>query len=294
MLQKLDDNGKETPLSLSKTSLIDVNDNFHRPVLMFKNSSENLFSSAPFARDIAREIEQKISNNGKIKTFDFSKKFTTDDLKNYECDWTKHVKPTNLSESVAYAVVRTLRTIADVYFAGNYVRRAVILETVAAIPGIVGGLFRHLYSLRNLKDNGETIKKLVDEAENERQHLLTFLEVLKPNLFDRFVIKFTQLWFFNAYMIFYFLAPKTAHRFVGYLEEEAIRSYTCFEDKILNGDIYNYPAPEISKKYWNLPTDAKLLDVVRAVRADEAEHRDVNHHMADDPNFSLGTNHVDL
>lgn len=249
------------------------------------SESVNLLRSAPpFAQQLQR-------NSAGITTFNFTSQYTKQDLENYNCDLTKHIKPRNISEKVAYYVVLTLRAAADIYFAGDYVRRAVVIETVAAIPGIVGGLFRHLYSLRNLKDNGETIKKLVAEAENERQHLLTFLKVMRPNLFDKFVIKFTQLWFFNAYMVFYFLLPQTAHRFVGYLEEEAIRSYTCFEEEILNGNINNCEAPEISKKYWNLPEDARLLDVVRAVRADEAEHRDVNHHMADDPEFSLGSNH---
>lgn len=300
MLRKLENSLSTQKISnLLKKTLLEGenNDKFHRPEnRLIKVNNRHLISSpcsispgiishtTPFTQQIQRYGEE-------IRAFDFSKTISREDLKNFDYQSGKHTPPTNTSEKVAYIVVKTLRTLADIYFAGNYVRRAVILETVAAIPGMVGGLFRHLYSLRNLEDNGDTIKKLVDEAENERQHLLSFLEILKPNVFDRFVIKFTQLWFFNAYMIFYFLAPQTAHRFVGYLEEEAVRSYDCFEQEILNGNIYDYPAPEISKAYWKLPEDATLVDVVRAVRADEAEHRDVNHHMADDPNFSVGSNH---
>jgi ubiquinol oxidase len=33
--------------------------------------------------------------------------------------------------------------------------------------------------------------------------------------------------------------------------------------------------------YWSLPPDARLSDVIIAVRADEAGHRDVNHGFAD-------------
>ncbi|KAK4686228.1 hypothetical protein P7C73_g3904, partial [Tremellales sp. Uapishka_1] len=33
--------------------------------------------------------------------------------------------------------------------------------------------------------------------------------------------------------------------------------------------------------YWRLPADAKIYDVIRAVRADEATHRFVNHTLAD-------------
>lgn len=291
MLQKTYNYHHEIVPILSKSEKIERNINEPISSVYERHEPDVTYTSTNLLRSTTSFANSLQQNYPKINTFDFKNRYTAHDLKTFNCDLEKHIKPRNVSEKVAHFVVKTLRTIADVYFAGNYVRRAVVLETVAAIPGIVGGLFRHLYSLRNLEDNGEIIKKLVAEAENERQHLLTFLTILKPNIMDRFFIKFTQLWFFNAYMVFYFLLPKTAHRFVGYLEEEAIRSYTCFEKEILKGNINNCEAPEISKKYWNLPADARLLDVVRAVRADEAQHRDVNHHMADDPEFSLGSNH---
>ena len=37
------------------------------------------------------------------------------------------------------------------------------------------------------------------------------------------------------------------------------------------------PAPAIAKTYWGLSEDALMRDVMLAVRADEANHRDVNH-----------------
>jgi ubiquinol oxidase len=60
---------------------------------------------------------------------------------------------------------------------------------------------------------------------------------------------------------------------VGYLEEQACIEYTHFLKAIDSGKIKNEEAPEIAKKYWNLAPDAKLRDVVLAVRADEAFHR---------------------
>jgi hypothetical protein len=42
----------------------------------------------------------------------------------------------------------------------------------------------------------------------------------------------------------------------------------------------NAPAPRIAIDYWRLPTSATLLDVIKAVRADEATHRFVNHSLA--------------
>ncbi|KAK1231194.1 inducible alternative oxidase 2 [Marasmius sp. AFHP31] len=40
------------------------------------------------------------------------------------------------------------------------------------------------------------------------------------------------------------------------------------------------PAPQIAIDYWRLPADAKLLDVIYAVRSDETTHRFVNHSLA--------------
>ena len=43
----------------------------------------------------------------------------------------------------------------------------------------------------------------------------------------------------------------------------------------------NVPAPKIAIDYWGLEPDARLREVVIAVRADEAAHRDTNHDFAD-------------
>jgi len=40
------------------------------------------------------------------------------------------------------------------------------------------------------------------------------------------------------------------------------------------------PAPQIAIDYWRLAPDAKLLDVIYAVRSDESTHRFVNHSLA--------------
>jgi hypothetical protein len=68
---------------------------------------------------------------------------------------------------------------------------------------------------------------------------------------------------------------------VGYLEEEAIVSYNGFAKEIRESRIANTPAPKIAIDYYHLEQDAKLIDVVYAVRADEAAHRDSNHNFAD-------------
>ena len=68
---------------------------------------------------------------------------------------------------------------------------------------------------------------------------------------------------------------------IGYFEEEAVTSYSEYLDEIDNGTISNSPAPQIAIDYWNLDSKASLRDVVIAVRADEAGHRDKNHEFAD-------------
>ncbi len=99
-----------------------------------------------------------------------------------------HHKPENLSDKVALAFTKLLRFIADTFFKKKYGHRAVVLETVAAVPGMVGGMLIHLKSLRRIKEDKGWIKTLLDEAENERMHLMTFINIAQPTLFERFLI----------------------------------------------------------------------------------------------------------
>ena len=179
------------------------------------------------------------------------------------------------------AITKVLRFFADRFFAKRYGHRAVVLETVAAVPGMVGGMLNHLKSLRKMQGDRGWIRTLLDEAENERMHLMTFIAVAKPSLIERLIVLLAQGVFFNAFFVLYLLAPKTAHRLVGYFEEEAVVSYTDYLRQIDAGKVPNGPAPQIAIDYWRLAPDARLRDVVIAVRADEAGHRDVNHQFAE-------------
>ena len=196
---------------------------------------------------------------------------------NYDAEIDNHVAPERLSDKVAFSFVKLLRFFADTFFAKRYGHRAVVLETVAAVPGMVGGLWQHLRALRNMRDDEGWIRTLLDEAENERMHLMTFIEIAQPNRFERALIIAVQLIFYNFYFFLYLLAPRTAHRVVAYFEEEAVISYTGYLLEVDAGRHENVPAPQIAIDYWQLPQDARLRDVIIAVRADEAEHRDVNH-----------------
>ena len=192
----------------------------------------------------------------------------------------KHYKPENTSDRVALAFTKFLRLIADIFFKKKYGHRAVVLETVAAVPGMVAGMLMHLRSLRKLEDDRGWIKLLLEEAENERMHLMTFIQVAKPTSLERLIIIAAQLIFIIMYSIIYLVSQRTAHRIVGYFEEEAVFSYTDYLKELESGRIKDQPAPKIAIDYWNLPLHATLKDVVRVVRDDEAAHRDVNHSFA--------------
>jgi len=95
------------------------------------------------------------------------------------------------------------------------------------------------------------------------------------------VVLITQAVFWVFFFFLYLLSARTAHRLVGYFEEEAVISYTLYLKEIDEGRVENIPAPQIAIDYWKLAPDARLREVVLAVRMDEAGHRDVNHAFAD-------------
>ncbi|MGF1658142.1 MAG: alternative oxidase [Rubrimonas sp.] len=192
-----------------------------------------------------------------------------------------HKAPEDFSDRVALRVVKIMRVFADAFFAKRYGHRAVVLETVAAVPGMVGGMLQHFKAIRHIRDDQGWIRELLDEAENERMHLMTFIKVAQPTVLERGLILVAQAVFFNLYFFLYLFAPKTAHRVVGYLEEEAVVSYTQYLADIDAGHQENVAAPQLAIDYWKLSPNARLRDVVVAVRADEAAHRDTNHDFAD-------------
>ncbi|KAH9922798.1 alternative oxidase [Epithele typhae] len=165
----------------------------------------------------------------------------------------------------------------------QWLRRVLFLETIAAVPGMVAAALRHLRSLRLMRRDHGWIHTLLEEAENERMHLMTFMTLKKPSPFFRLMVLGAQGLFYNTFFLSYLISPRTCHRFVGHLEEEAVITYTRCIQEIEAGRIpewTNMPAPEISKDYWRLAPDAKLLDVIYAVRSDESTHRFVNHSLA--------------
>lgn len=186
-----------------------------------------------------------------------------------------------ISNGFAKGQTMFFRFLADTFFAKRYGHRAVVLETIAGVPGMVAGMWIHLKSLRKAKTGyGPQIRELLAEAENERMHLMFFIKIAKPNIIERLLILTAQIIFWHYYLILYVFFPKTAHRMVHYFEEEAVRSYTSYLEMIEAGDIDNIPAPEMAISYYKLEPDALLSDMIIKVREDEMHHSEVNHRMS--------------
>eukprot|EP00095_Tigriopus_kingsejongensis_P006827 maker-scaffold82_size396747-snap-gene-2.29 protein:Tk06827 transcript:maker-scaffold82_size396747-snap-gene-2.29-mRNA-1 annotation:"alternative mitochondrial-like" len=203
-----------------------------------------------------------------------------------------HRKPQDMSDKAAYYSVMVLRKSFDLasgYTMGKKLKildersiliRCIFLETVAGVPGFAAAMIRHLHSLRRMQRDHGWIHTLLEEAENERMHLMTFMTLRRPGPFFRTMVILTQWGFTAAFSMAYIVSPNFCHRFVGYLEEQAVVTYTHILEEIDEGRLpmwKNLPAPEIAVKYWKLPETAIMRDVILAIRADEAHHREVNH-----------------
>jgi len=236
------------------------------------------------------------------------------DMKNLisAASWTKeelegveqvHKKPMGLAKKAAFASVKIARTGFDIvslyqikrargtFTEKDWIRRIIFLETVAGVPGMIAAMVRHLHSLRLMRRDYGWIHSLLAEAENERMHLLISLNLRQPGIFFRSAVIATQAVFLPFYSLAYLVSPKFCHSFVGYLEEEAVYTYTKLLEDIDAGKLpafSNTRAPRMARVYYDLPRDAMLRDVFMCIRADESAHRDTNHHFsdirADEPN----------
>ena len=177
----------------------------------------------------------------------------------------------------AKSMTQFFRFTADTFFAKRYGHRAVVLETVAGVPGMVAGMWLHMKSLRKMKTGyGPDIREMLAEAENERMHLMFFIEIANPNWFERYLVLLAQLIFMIFYFIVYVVDFRTAHRMIAYFEQEAVKSYTEYLRLVEEGSIENVSAPKLAIDYYSMKPNAKLSDLIKKVRADEEHHSKVN------------------
>jgi hypothetical protein len=213
-------------------------------------------------------------------------------------DWNielTHTPPETIGDRVAYNAVKAVRYVFDVSTGwhgeitpSKVMNRTIYLETIAAVPGMVAAIIRHFKSLRTMQRDGGMIQMFLDEANNERMHLLTFVRMKNPNTLFRAAVIGGQFGFGTVFLLAYMISPNFCHRFVGYVEEEACATYTkiikAIEEAPEDADLAKWRtevAPGIGRAYWKLGEEGTVLDLMYAVRADEAEHRDVNHLCSD-------------
>lgn len=186
-----------------------------------------------------------------------------------------------ISDSFARSMTMFFRFIADTFFAKRYGHRAVVLETIAGVPGMVAGVWLHAKSLRKMKTGwGPKIREMMEEAENERMHLMIFIDIAQPTWLERWIVLLAQFVFIIFYTLLYIFFPKTAHRMIHYFEEEAVVSYTNYLHMISSGQTEDVPAPQIAIEYYGLQGDARLSDVIVKVREDEKHHAKVNYNYS--------------
>jgi len=176
----------------------------------------------------------------------------------------------------------------------SIITRLLFLESIAGVPGMVAAQHRHFASLRTMSRDYGWIHTLLEEAENERMHLLTFIEAFEVTTFQRGVVYLMQFGWAGFFIPLYVLSPRTAHRAVGYIEEMAVYTYSNIIQLMgtpgskLNMAWADKEVPAIAKAYWRMNDDPTFEDLIKQIAVDETNHRDVNHTFAEmawtDPN----------
>jgi len=132
-----------------------------------------------------------------------------------------HVTPELAVDKLAYYSVKSVRILFDLFSGYNFglrderawLRRVIFLETVAGVPGMVGAMSRHLGSLRKMERDYGWIHTLLEEAENERMHLMVALTLRKPGPLVRGFVLTAQFGFMVFYTIAYAFSSRYSHRY---------------------------------------------------------------------------------
>jgi len=220
--------------------------------------------------------------------------WTEEELKKRYETCHQHEEPKNIMDSLTYGFLRVLYTSFNTitFFdkndptASSLRTRIILLESIAGVPPFIMAGYRYFRSLRNCDYDGGRIYTHLEEAENERMHLITAMQIfgagraLKAAVYVLQIITTPVCWFFCL------LNPRFLNRFVGYLEELACETYSTVlkavndPTKKLYHEWHDLKAPPVAIEYWDLPEGATWPDTIRRIYADETVHRDVNHTFA--------------
>lgn len=221
--------------------------------------------------------------------------WTEEELKNRYKTAKKHYEPKTTMDKSTYWFLRGL------YNAFNFVTlfdkndpsessmvlRLILLESVAGVPPFIMAGYRHFRSLRNITYDGGRIYTHLEEAENERMHLICCMQAFEATWKMKLLVYGAQVFITPFCWFFCLLKPQYLNRFVGYLEELACETYSSVLDHVNNPDKKLYkawhdkPAPPAAIEYWKLDKNATWPDVLRYIYTDETQHRDINHCFAD-------------
>jgi ubiquinol oxidase len=196
-------------------------------------------------------------------------------------DLDRHHVPDTLADRIALRTVRVSTAVAGFLFGRRYGDRVVVLETIAAVPSMVAATLLHLKCLRRMLDDRGWVRTFMDEAENQRVHLMSFIALARPRLWERILIAVAQAVFCTVYFILYLVSARLAHRLAAYFSEQAVRGYSEYLARLQSDDRGGNPAPASAIAYWALPQDASVADMILAMREDEAIHRDLHHAFAE-------------
>ncbi|KAH8047950.1 hypothetical protein JL722_12739 [Aureococcus anophagefferens] len=139
---------------------------------------------------------------------------------------------------------------------------------------------------RGLKRDHGAIFTFLEEAENERMHLLVCMKMFEARPRRWRSSPPPQFTMTPLLCATYAASPRAMHRFVGYLEETAVMTYANLVEKAATpARCCTVPGPastpDIAKSYWKLDDDASWAECLRHMLADESHHRDVNHAFAE-------------
>ena len=221
---------------------------------------------------------------------------TTEVLDTLEQGQLTHVLPARVGDHAAIVLVRLQRWFADRFARERYLHRATVLKVVAPSPAFAAAVVQHFSCLIRVRENSKA-RMLLSEAENHQRHLHILMELAKPNPAEICAIYICQVVQFFVYLGLFTVAPRFAHRLVGYTLEESAVMYTHMINDIDAGKVGELPGgrlPDSAFKYWGMahtPDDAatshngeppvgwSVRHLALLIRADEMEHRD-NHHKA--------------
>jgi len=126
-----------------------------------------------------------------------------------------HEPPKTTTDKIAYQAVKLVRGAFDLATGwkndnitkANIMNRVIFLETIAAVPGMVAGVIRHLRSLRKMERDGGLVQLFLEEANNERMHLLSFIKLKDPGMLFRAAVLFSQVGFGTVFFLAYVASP---------------------------------------------------------------------------------------